>query len=68
MMKIDLVSQTDVLERIREYAKRYPLHSRDKRISDTGYLIREIMADVFQNVPVRGHMEENEPQTDCAWK
>ena len=58
-MKTPLISQDEVLTKIREYAQKYPINSRDRRISDTGHIIREIMFDIFQNIPIRAYENDN---------
>ena len=57
-MKTALISQDDVLAKIRDHAQKYPINSKDRRISDTGHIIREIMFDVYQNVPIRCRIED----------
>ena len=57
--KIALISQTDALNHIANYAEKYPVNSCDKYTRSVGILLREMMIDILQNVSVTAYIVQS---------
>ena len=58
--KMPLISQSDALNLIANYAEKYPVNSCDKYTRSVGILLREMMIGILQNVSVTAYIEQTQ--------
>ena len=58
--RMALITQTDALTLVAEYAEKFPINAGDTYTRSVGTILRELMIDILNNVPVTAWIDKAE--------